>query len=387
MTLIHVEDFFDPKSGYQINELLYASRKLEHNIYLITSDSLKPMHKEVNDNEDLAFENATGIKIIRKRLLFEYSGRVILKGLFKEIDKIHPDVVFFHGIADFKDLSLLKGKKRYLIYRDCHMSWVASINKFRKIFFIVYRAIFAKMINSTEKYSKIFALGCEEYEYLRILGINEEKISFLRHGYNHEIMFYDEHARFDLRESFGINKNEILIAYIGKFDYFKRPDLIFDVMNELRIEYRDNIKILFLGPKDDEYYNLFNQKLAKFYNPNCVIVEESKDFNELRKYYSASDICIFPKQTTLSAIHAQVCGCIVMMENHKSNIERNINIDYLFSQNDLLQASKILEKIINSKDYSDRYNNISLALEKFKDREYSNQIKYIFQDILQKENA
>jgi len=42
---------------------------------------------------------------------------------------------------------------------------------------------FSHIINSSNKYAKVYALGNEEYEYLRALGINK-KIDMLPHGYN-----------------------------------------------------------------------------------------------------------------------------------------------------------------------------------------------------------
>ncbi|PXV62297.1 glycosyltransferase involved in cell wall biosynthesis [Halanaerobium congolense] len=380
MKIIHVEDHFDPTAGYQINELLYASKNFDDEVYLITSDDMSPFHKSVDLSLDKKFEKETGIKIVRLKSLFKLSARLILKNLTKTIQKINPDAVFMHGIADFKDLILLKQKQDFKIVRDCHMSWVAAKNKFRKPFYLFYKLTFANIINKTDKYNKIYALGNEELEYLHKIGIKDKKIDFLPHGFNDNIMYYDEKSRHKIRKKFNL-KNNVVISYIGKLNESKRPDLIIDIINELDKKFINvyNISLLFIGPKDKNYMNLFNEKLNTLNFELKYRIEDSKPFQELRKYFSASDILIFPKQTTLSSIHAQVCGCPVIMENYKSNQERVINNDNLYPKDDFKKASEILKKIILNKEYikDDNIENKFIL----SDREYKNQIKKLYKDL------
>lgn len=375
MKIVHVEDYFDPSAGYQINELLIASKEFDDDVYLITSNDMSPFHKEVDINKDRDFEQYTGVKIIRLNKSLKLSSRLILKNFKKKINEIKPDVIYMHGIGDFKDFLLWSPKPNYKIIRDCHMSWVASKNKFRKLFYLVYKIFFASIINNTNKYEVIYALGNEEYEYLKRIGISEKKIDFLRHGYNDLIMFYDEKERRRVRDQYSIEDNDIVISYIGKFNNFKKPDLIIDIINMLDKEFIDSnkLKLLFIGPKDKNYMIRFNEKLASIKGKIPIVIDESKQYNELRKYYSASDICIFPKETTLSSIHAQVCGCPVIMENHESNRERVINNNNLFEIDDIEQAKEILRKIVEEQEYlKDKQERNTILL---KDREYKRQIE------------
>lgn len=375
MKILHIEDYFDPSAGYQINELLYASKDFNDEVFLITSNDMSPFHKQFDIVLDTEFENKTGVKIYRLDSIIKISSRLILKELKETIKLINPDVVFMHGICDFKDLQLLKKKSNYKIIRDCHMSWVASKNKFRHLFYFFFRLFFAPIINKTNKYDIIYALGDEEYEYLNKIGINDNKIGYLPHGFNDTLMYYDGNERELVRLQYGFKKNDVVISYIGKFDYTKMPDIILDIVNKFEKKYIDDrsLKLLFIGPKNQDYMNKFNKKLNDIKNIIQVIVDDSKPFSELRKYYSASDICIFPKETTLSSIHAQVCGCPVIMENHKSNRERVIDNNNLFESNDLVQANQILKRIIDNEEFkkSNYYNSTLL------DRDYKNQIRKI----------
>ena len=167
MKIVHVEDYFDPSAGYQINELLYAWKDFDDELFLITSNDMSPFHKKVDNYLDAKFEKETKVKIYRLKPILKVSTRLLLKDLNQTIKSINPDVVFMHGIGDFKDLRLLMKKPEYIIMRDCHMSWIASKNRFRNFYYAFFKIIFASIINRTNKYEIIFALGEEEYEYLK----------------------------------------------------------------------------------------------------------------------------------------------------------------------------------------------------------------------------
>lgn len=373
MRIVHVEDYFDPSAGYQINELLLASRNFKDEVFLITSKDMTPFHKNVNFDSDRKFEKENNVKIIRLDSAFRLSSRLVLKGLWKTLSNLHPDLVFMHGIGDFKDLILFQKKKDFVIIRDCHMSWVASKNRFRRLYYRAFRTIFSKKINSCNKYNVVYALGKEEYQYLKHIGISDSKIDYLPHGYNKSIMFYDEIGRNDVRNQYSILPDDILISYIGKFNTYKRPDLVFDIVKNLDENIIDikKVKLLFIGPKDDKYMVEFDKKKLDLSYKYTIIVDDSKSYSDLRKYYSASDICIFPKETSLSSIHAQICGCPVIMEDHVSNIERVVKKDNLFEVNNLNQATDILMRIIERREYLK--NNATSKL--FNDREYKNQVE------------
>ncbi|WP_339060519.1 hypothetical protein [Tepidibacillus marianensis] len=65
------------------------------------------------------------------------------------------------------------------------------------------------------------------------------------------------------RAKYNLAKEDIVIAYIGKFDYMKRPDLIFEIIDIFDEKYisLNNTNLSFIGPKDKEYINYFNQKM------------------------------------------------------------------------------------------------------------------------------
>ena len=373
MKIVHVEDSFDPTAGYQTNELLRIQRDNVQQIVIAGKD-LSVFHKKLDLIEDLKFENTYNVKIIRLDVVIRISSRIILKHLWSTIKEQQPDILFLHGIADFKDLRLFFKSEKFTVVRDCHMSWVASINRYADYFRKLYSMTFSHIINSSNKYAKVYALGNEEYEYLRALGINKKKIDMLPHGYNKDFFFYDKKERYNLRKELKVGEDTVLISYIGKFDKYKKPDLIFDILELIPPDFfkKKKVKVLFLGPKDIDYMEkIFVPKMNNFFLKDKVQILPVKAFNELKGYYSASDICIWPKQTTLSSIHAQVCQTKVIMERHESNIERVINSSTLFEPDNLYQAKDILLRLIHNREY---VKNDTFVLDHIlAKREYNNQ--------------
>ena len=353
MKIVHVDDRFEPFAGYQTNELIDQHLNNNHEIIVLTSFDPLFSNRDSLLSQDEELFRTKGIKVIRMKETFKISSRYYYKNLDKILEDIKPDVVYAHYLADFRDLWIYKKKKDFLVVRDCHMSWVASRNKFSKQFYWLYSKLIANRINASDKFYKIYALGVEEREYIKALGISDEKVEYLWHGYNNEKMFFSSEGREEVRAQFNIRKEDILIGYVGKFDEFKRPDLIFDIMSKVRIplEKKDNIKLIFIGKQQNNYMRIFQEKLANFkFKKNVEIVKEQK-FDDLYKFYSAIDIVIWPKETTLSSIHAQICHSKVIMEKHKSNEERVIEKNNLFPVGDLAVASEILSKLLENDYY------------------------------------
>ena len=88
MRFVHVEDFFHPDAGYQLNLLAKLQVQQGHEVFIIASE----MHKVPNhlksfsgdeniEQKDSLYFSKTGVKIIRCPSFFWYSGRAILKNI------------------------------------------------------------------------------------------------------------------------------------------------------------------------------------------------------------------------------------------------------------------------------------------------------------------
>lgn len=376
MKIVHVEDRFEPEAGYQINEMIKQHMVRDNEIIIFTSDIPIFSEKErLLEKDRELMKKYTNLKIIRQKPLFVISGRYFFKSLFKSIDKLKPDILFLHGIVDFKDLVLLKKRRKYLIFRDCHMSLSGSKNKLNKQIVQFYKIFFSRMAST--KYNKVYYLGEEEKDYILKLGINSKIIDSMLHGYDSEEMYFDQTKRTEIRKYYNISEDQILILYTGKRDNEKQPHLIFPIINKIDPKYYGLVKLMFIGNELEVYHEKFIVELKKVNSQIEVIFVDAQPYKELYKFYSASDICIFPKQCTLSSIHAQVCKNVVIMENEKSNFERVYEKKNLFTANDLNEASSILNRNIINKCYNISEQKYLDVLNWLEPRNYKSQMKHI----------
>ncbi|MBC7122841.1 MAG: hypothetical protein H5T94_06380, partial [Pseudothermotoga sp.] len=63
--IVHVEDFFDPEAGYQVNEMVMVSKDYDIDSYIITSNSMEAFHKNLSAEKDREFEARTRSTVIR----------------------------------------------------------------------------------------------------------------------------------------------------------------------------------------------------------------------------------------------------------------------------------------------------------------------------------
>ncbi|MEO6995215.1 MAG: glycosyltransferase family 4 protein, partial [Lacunisphaera sp.] len=154
MHFVHIEDFFLPSAGYQINLLSKLQVQQGHEVTIVTSELDKVPTYYTNffgkePSKDAKFTEQTGVKIVRVAILGFYSGRSIYyPSIFKIVDSLQPDVLFVHGEDTLIGMQYIRRyhKLKYPMVLDCHMVEVASINRFRKIYRIFYRNFIAPII-------------------------------------------------------------------------------------------------------------------------------------------------------------------------------------------------------------------------------------------------
>ena len=375
MKVVMVKYFFDTEANYQITEMAKAWPK-EHELVIITSKYLDYVHKFYDESQELrdrVFEVKYGVTIVRLDCWFRLGSRVFFKGLKLTVDSFSPDVLFMHGIGDFNDVLYLYGRNKYLTFRDCHMSWIASKNRFAKLYYKFYSIFFAPIINKFHKYELVYALGLEEKEYIKAIGINDERIAMLPHGYNKNAYYPSTELRKSFRERLGIADDELLVIYTGKFDYAKLPDVSLDIYESLGGDFieENKLKFVFIGSANNTYFDeVFMNKLNRLEFKNRVTILPAVSADELVKVYNGADLCLWPRETTLSSIHAQVCGRPVIMENHISNLERVVDRSFLFKKGSLDDA---ITKLISAIESVKQGRTVSIS--ELDDREYNRQVK------------
>ena len=159
MKIVHVEDFFHPDAGYQINVLPKYLAKFGHEQVIITSemdkipDNLTQFFGRENiEKRDRKYEEKYHVKIIRLPLHGFVSGRAIFSGkLISAIKGLSPDVLYIHGNDTLTGIRLLLARKRFncRIVTDSHMLEMASKNPFNTYFRRFYKTLITPILINT----------------------------------------------------------------------------------------------------------------------------------------------------------------------------------------------------------------------------------------------
>lgn len=326
MHFIHIEDFFHPDAGYQVNLLSRLQVKQGHSVTVITSELEKmPSYlttffgKQNIQERDDAFSHLTGVKIIRIPLLGYYSGRSIYDfKIFKIVDALNPDVLFVHGEDTLIGIQYLWKYKnlKFPLVLDCHMLEMASENRFRLVFRRFYKTFIAPIIIK----NNIPLIRVVDSNYVeKCLGIPLNQTKLLSFGTDTDYFRPNEEVSNSFRNKHNINPNSFVILYAGKLDFYKGGQFLADSIKE---KFNTNKEIVFLivGSTDGEYGENVEKTFAL--SENRILRFPTQTYLNLAEFYQSADIAIFPKQCSLSFFEVQSCGLPVVFEENEINSSR-----------------------------------------------------------------
>lgn len=331
MRILHVIDFFQPQLGYQETYLVKAQMEKGHTVRVITSDRYSPilykgcaLQQVLGDRKkgDGHFIEE-GIDVVRLSGQFEYLTNIWLSGLEKRVMEFNPDTIHVHGIPSITAIriSMLKKdlKETKLIFDD-HMTFNAVRGVYVLPFYKVFKHLFCKTIMKNA--DGIVAVTNETRQFMeKMYGIPSNRISVIPLGCDTSRFYRDSNWRRALRESWGIKDDEVVFCYAGKIIQEKGLHILVKAALEL-LKTNENIKILFVGGRDTEYFKLLMQEIAKSkFNDKFIFIPAVPN-NELYKYYSTADIGIWPKQCSLTMLEAMACGLPVIISNNSGALER-----------------------------------------------------------------
>ncbi len=378
MRFVHVEDFFHPNAGYQLNLLSRLQVEQGHEVIIITAELDKiPEYltsffgKENINEKDKIFNEVTGVEIIRYPLFGYFSGRAIFKfGLHKLIKSLNPDVLFIHGEDTLTGIKLLWDYKRMNIpyVLDCHMLEMASMNRFREFF----RFFFRKFITPIILKNKIPLIRVVDSDFVeKHFNIPLNNTILLSFGTDTSHFKPDLNSKLEFRNRHGIGVDDFVVLYAGKLDVYKGGVFFAkSIKDKIQLIGR-NLHFLIIGTLSNDEYGFQVETLLK-QSENNIIRYPTQTYFELANFYKSADIAIFPKQCSMSYFEVQSCGLPVVLEKNEINMERvNNNKGVLFSEgNEEEFRNSIIEFGNMEKDKFEQYrinsrNNILMNFDYF----------------------
>jgi glycosyltransferase involved in cell wall biosynthesis len=326
MKIVHIEDFFHPDAGYQINILAKYMSSQGHQVYIVTSELDKIPAVLTNffgknniQERDETFTKNTGVRIIRVPLWARISGRSIYKSsIFKIVDSLCPDVLYIHGNDTYLGIryTFKLGKLKYPVIFDNHMLDIASKNKFNKLFYWFYRHCVApKLI----KHKSIVIRTVDDNFVLNRLGIPLEQTPVI--GFGSDLLRFhpDDAVRRQMREKLGIPQDNIVFIYAGKIDESKGGTFLATGLKD-RFITKNNLTFLIIGNCVGECRETVESLFAG--SENQILRLPTQAYTDLNQYFQCADVAIFPKQCSLTFYDVQACGLPVIVEDNVINTER-----------------------------------------------------------------
>ena len=319
MRILHVVSYYNSLMRYQEYYLAREHQKQGHKVFIITSDKNYPFKDYKNTAEPIYGSRIIGtgdfveegLVIIRLKSLFDIHTRVFLKGLYKKIKSLSPDLVIIHGIVNFSALQLLFRKRcaRY-VFDDHMLTNQISKSLPGKAAYALFRIFLKKRLLKVA--DKIIAIsdGCIPV-INKVYGVPYERIQMVPLGADIDLFKPDMQTRIETRRSLGIESSEIVLIYTGKIIRGKMPHLIIEAVNG--ISYKEKVHLLFVGNQESGYSDEFNKILGQSRYPYTLLPNQPPE--ELAKLFNAADLAVYPSQATISTIEASACSIPVICTN------------------------------------------------------------------------
>ena len=319
LKIVHVEDFFHPEAGYQLNILAKYMAMQGHDVTVVCAElDLIPEYltsffgKDHIKEKDADYSRRYHVKILRIPAKSYVSGRVIFgQDLLNAVDNESPDIIYAHGNDTHTSIRLIKWsvKRGIPVVSDSHMMEAASNNCLRSLFRFYYRM----MITPVIKKHQIPVIRTVDIDYVeRYYGIPLQQCPYISFGSDLEVFHPDEEMRKRIRKEIEIEEDVFVFLYAGKLDEAKGGLFLAKAIKDA---FPNNEKLCFLiiGNSVGNYGGEVESCLRE--SRNRIKRLPTQTYSNLARYYQAADAAVFPRQASLSFFDVQACGLPVVMED------------------------------------------------------------------------
>lgn len=320
--------------GYQENMLAKFQKKDGHDVFVIANEytydyegnytklrdyEVEGLENKIDNNTNNynnAFINAkvdcNGVKIIRLQIKGEKNitgpaQRVHYIGLYEELEKMTPDIIFLHNpqILDVKDIVcfMKKNCRSVRLFVDSHSDYSNSARNFLSkhiLHGMIWRNKVKKLIPYTTKFYGVLPA---RVDFLRErYHIPKNRIELLQMGMDDDLAKEAGNKKNIslIRSMLRVKDNDFLIVTGGKIDGAKKQTLLLmDAVKKINYPF---LKLVIFGSVAD---CLRDEFVSKCDNERIQYVGWI-DSNTTYSYFAASDFVFFPGRH--SVMWEQVAG-------------------------------------------------------------------------------
>lgn len=326
MKIVHIEDFFHPDAGYQINILSKYQAKSGDSVTIICAViedipvRLKSFFGIDNISErDREFEQKNGVKIIRVKTFGYYSGRAVYKlNIISLVRRIKPDLLYVHGNDSFAGVlfTLLRRIFKHPIIFDNHMLEMATKNKYNKYYRFFYKKIISPIIIREEL--NVIRLVDSDF-VVKHLGIPVEQAPVIPLGTDSLLFQPNQQIKNEFRRRNDIPEDSFVVLYMGKLTIDKGVMLLANAFLH-KVEINKEFVIVIVGNASSDYSVEFRKKMEE--SENRVLFFPTQKYTDLAPFYQMADVSVFPRHCSLSFFDAQSAALPVVLEKNEINDQR-----------------------------------------------------------------
>ncbi len=371
--------------------MLYFLSKLDKTKYLpvIVLPFEGPLKIELEKN-NIKVVIAPVLKLYRK--MFTPSNLIKFFREYKEgirkLDKLNQEynfrLVYSHTLAAL--IGIIFAKKRKIK----HLWHVQEIIAKPKVFNIAFKKLLSLNCNHKVVYDSIATMNFWIHDNKKLASKSEAVWNGIE---TNNIQTFTQEEILEVRKDFFLsNKDEIIIALVGRINSWKGQQLLLNSFNILS-KANKNIKLVYLGsaPPNQENFEIDLKNKIKEYQleEKVIIIPFQK---EISKFWNSIDIAIVPSTEPepfgMVVIEAMLAKKPVIASNHGGPTEIVIDevTGLLFEPNNEIELSKSIQKLIENTELRKSFgiNGYERVLNTFSLISHVNHFEKIFKDLLVK---
>ena len=248
-----------------------------------------------------------GLLAYRLPVAFEYRHHLLLRGFEGTLARFRPDIVHVYQAFTLPTLQAALAKKRLgfglVVSSSMEREVFYPQSAGRRGYYWIYGALGGLLLRRRVDAFTAVGVGARDI-VTRVLGLTAEQVAVFPLGADSERFQFDAVARARVRSELGVGDDLVLAIYAGKLIPRKDVHVLLEALHQLNSHAR--VGVLLVG-NGTPAYGAHLREIAQT-APAPVFFRPAVPNSELPRYFSASDIGVWPSESSNAAIEAVLVG-------------------------------------------------------------------------------